>query len=266
MSNLDTETGLREFLESVVEMETETVLNNEMAPKFLWFDKENRLRLMAIANIDVDVRHKLAWGLKVLTAVQDEDTTLVYCFDGYVASANAEGKMCKHNGEPWGYGGMQNAVENQTEDADLVTECLNITTAQNGWVGMASVPYARKPDGLEFAWDEVKLIRESPDEMNAGAGGDFPTMLREATGVQRIAEVMAEEGVTPDNIGLPPNIARLHMLCAAVKHVGPQVEIQCAIPASDPEEIEVLNRSFSDVEGNVTMFDGEGNEVTPDGV
>jgi hypothetical protein len=265
MTTVSSEQGLRELLERVAEMEEQNIRFNEMTPKFLWFDEDDALRLMGSPNIDVDQRPKLAWALQVLTAAQHEDTTLVYIFDGYHASANAEGKMVKKDGTDWGYGGMQYAIQNQTEDMDLVSECLNVTAAQNGWVAMCMVPYDRTGDGITFRWDDVVMIRESPDEPRGGAAGDFPTMIREATAVTRMSEAMAEEGVDITKIGLELEQAKLHMICAAVKFVGTAgAQIEVAIPARSEAEVEVLNSSFGDT--GAKFFDGEtGDEVDTEG-
>lgn len=77
----------------------------------------------------------------------------------------------KHNGEPWQQDEMQEALENKTEDYDLVFESLNVSMfSRDGFMRCVSTNYNRDRETNIIVWDKPEEM-EVKDPSNESMGG-----------------------------------------------------------------------------------------------
>lgn len=243
---MKTEKDIEDLARTVAERHKEDLSNKSFRPTVLWFDVEDRPRLLMWPEVLPDNRGEIAWAMRVLTSTQREAAHLAFVTDNYMAKAevvDGKPKMVKHDGTEWGPGGMQYAVENQTVDADLVSECFCYHIADNeGSFATARVPYVRTDEGIEFDWDDFDVMMEEGD---AKFGGAFPDMMRDAMAQPKMADVMRQQlGPVAEVLGLSQEIADMHMAAVGVKMVMQQTKWQCMIPAYSEDERDVLKDSF----------------------
>lgn len=258
---LDTDEDLLKFCKRAAENEAPHLTAMEFQPKLMWLEQDGDPRLYVMPGdfLEWDERPKLAWAMKMLHSGMTGDPYIVFIFDSYHATSTT-----KTNGEPWERGEMERAFVFQTEDRDLVRECLSITVARHGFVGFGSIPYVRTGEGVEFQWDEVQVMREDPSNPGSGSSGSFPDMLREASVTQNIAERAREDGLDFPTFGLSETEVSMRQLCVVTKIAMQATGIPVAIPARNAEEARVLKSSFEAGDGfGVAAFSAKDGELTP---
>lgn len=240
-----------EFAKTVAERRAVEILNNDcnMVVEFCIDIDKPRAIMMPMMGPTFD-RNKVGWAITVLGAAIDDLWALVFTTDSYHVRQGT-----KRDGTPWGPGDMERAVRQKTEDADLIFEALNCQFAEVGG-GMASVliPYDRTETEIKFKWDEAQCMI-SGEEGNQ-VGGFYVDVMREALDAPKIMGHLIETGMPPESLGLDMEVARMHTICAGVKHIMRTAEVGILVPCYSEMESEILQRSMSDMEG-ISVFDEE---------
>lgn len=223
---------------SVAERQADALATNTFMPTIAFHVEDDLLRLLAFPRIeDAETRNQLSYALAVLAAGIDNLETTVFTMDTYHST-----HPTKKNGEPWGVGGMQYAVENNTEDADLVTDALSMQIMSvNGDRAMATVPYVKKNGGVEIDMDGANVIVHGQEGQLKGF---FVEIMEQAFGAPKLMAEMQKLFGGPEVFDLTKDQARIHSMAIAVKMVMRQTGMRILIPAHSPEEQERIKNSM----------------------
>ena len=238
---------LNDFVEFVQGNEVDDLTNDDFDPKVMWFDKGKRYpRLTMFPRADGDWIEPLPWPMGLLSSAQEDTGHIAIISDSMGTSS-----QFKHDGTPWGPGGMQHALVNKTVDADLVYEVLMIMfCSAEGVITEASIPYHRHDDG-PITYDKI-TFRASSDK--AVVQGRLPTLLRHCFAQPKLGPQMLKQF---GDMGLTPAERAAHGLAIAVKMVMNSCGWICAVGAESEGEQALLKASFEDgpLSENIRAFD-----------
>lgn len=238
---MKTKEEILQTAKDIAERFSNDLTEGDFAPTITYGTEGDQMRLMLFPNTDPDpqARNMLAWAVTVLAASIDNLDSITFATDSYHTTSPT-----KKDGTPWGPGGMQYAVENNTEDAELVFDCLSVMYMAPNQRGMASIPYRKTDKGIEFLDDEAKvLVHGDGDHLLEGG---FVEMMGTAFEAPKIIEALDKHNIDPDDFGLDEDQARLHCICIAVKMVMLRTGMRCIIPCHSAEEQDLFKTSFNE--------------------
>lgn len=236
---MKTEAEIIEFAKTLADADKANIADGSFVPAITFHTADEKIRLVFFPEIDGDpaTRDKIAWATTLLGASIDNLWAVAFAMDTYVGKSQT-----KHDGSPWGYGGMQHAVLNNTVDADLVSEAFCYQIVERGSVAMVTIPYDRVGTDVEFDFDNVKCMFDGKD--GARTKGFFVEMMNQSLDAPKLMDEMKKSGLEFGNMGLDLEAARIHTLAVGVKMVINQLGMNCLVPCHSEEEEEVVRESM----------------------
>lgn len=237
--------NLIEKAQRAAERVEDDLADKSFKPSMVLFTDDGNPRLIILPTFDDPQasRGPLAWITKIAAASIDNLSEIIWLMDSWQSTSPT-----KKDGSSWEQGEMQEAVENNTENADLVYECLSLNIIdKDGTLGAVNVRYDRNPDDtVTFLWDDATNFIESDEEGSPKAMGNFPSMLRQAVAEPKMRDIVLAEskklGIDIDE-GLGIERQRLHTLVAMMRHVfSENLGIPILLPTYNDTEREVFKR------------------------
>lgn len=234
----------REF----VQVDTSRLAKNTFQPTMFFREKgypAPRAVFFPELTGDPHDRDKIAWATTLLSATIDDLHSITWVTDSYGAT-----QPKKTDGSEWGYGEMQKAVQEQTEDAHLIFEQVNYQTMEvmaDGTLrsSMICFKYARNGDTVDVDWDNPVVMIDGEDGSLQGFYVDAMTNAFETPKLR--AEMVKFFGAdTGAALGLSEDAQKVHALCAAIKMIAQQIQMPVLIPVRNDEEQDILKRSFEE--------------------
>lgn len=236
---------LTERWDRIKEIETSSILEGKVVPKFMWMS-DGGVELALYPDMDPTIpRRVMATALRMLSAGAYHADELWQVMDSYSATS-----LVKKNGQEWERGDMQYAVQHQTEDAELVSDCLMTNVANREGRTFGVTQKYRVVDG-EVDWFEDPKVLTS----EGGDGEDAPLkvvgimaeMMQDAmTSDTAPTLVQAMTGKSMSDLtGMSGREIRLHAMLGAVRAVMAEIGWPCGIGSYGEEEAAIIERSMS---------------------
>lgn len=232
-----------ERVQSIVTHFREEIEEQRFHGTIQWFVDDVIRAIMFPELTDEGGRSELGWAASVLSSTMPEFTSIVSVNDSYMATEST-----KIDGSEWQQGDMAYAINNKTQDAVLIRECLTYMIIEKDAVCMVSLPYERTSSGVVlYDWDHMQTMSTDDDEGGPLLGGEMAYQLRKAFEAPKITNVLNDHNLKPEEYGIDPDIVEVSIMCAGVKLImeGTEGRYRVMIPARNDTEKEYVRSSFS---------------------